>query len=374
MTEFLKSIGIANPSGSGWLIVVFTFVVAWIVTWRFMPRVRQFALKVGWADQPNARRLNKEPLPNAGGLAIFAGVVAALIVATTLRPILIQEVQVQVLAILLGGAILVLVGFVDDQFGLPPLFRLLVQLLAALLLVAVDIRFHAAFGTALDPFWGMILTIVWVIGVTNAVNLMDGIDGLAGGIAFITAMSLLAVSAQNPHWAAATLVLAALGGAALGFLRHNFYPSRIIMGDAGAYFFGYVLAATALLGSLKVTTVFSLVPIALFLLLPILDTTQVFIRRLLRKQNPLSTPGKDHIHHQLLARGFSQRRTTVILWIATLVLNLVAMWVQGVNPLVIGVTATGIASLLGFTVWRRLRAVWKEAAQVKVNPSQIPPV
>ena len=374
MSEFLKSIGIANPSGSGWLIVVFTFIVAWVVTWRFMPRVRQFALKVGWADQPNARRLNKEPLPNAGGLAIFAGVVAALIVATTLRPILIQEVQVQVLAILLGGAILVLVGFVDDQFGLPPLFRLLVQLLAALLLVAVDIRFHAAFGTALDPFWGMVLTIVWVIGVTNAVNLMDGIDGLAGGIAFITAMSLLAVSAQNPHWAAATLVLAALGGAALGFLRHNFYPSRIIMGDAGAYFFGYVLAATALLGSLKVTTVFSLVPIALFLLLPILDTTQVFIRRLLRKQNPLSTPGKDHIHHQLLARGFSQRRTTVILWIATLVLNLVAMWVQGVNPLVIGVTATGIASLLGFTVWRRLRAVWKEAAQVKVNPSQIPPV
>jgi UDP-GlcNAc:undecaprenyl-phosphate GlcNAc-1-phosphate transferase len=373
MSEFMKSIGIANPSGSGWLIVVFTFVVAWVVTWRFMPRVRQFALKVGWADQPNARRLNKEPLPNAGGLAIFAGVVAALIVATALRPILIQEVQVQVLAILLGGAILVLVGFVDDQFGLPPLFRLLVQLLAVLLLVAVDIRFHAAFGTALDPLWGIVLTIVWVIGITNAVNLMDGVDGLAGGIAFITAMSLLAVSAQNPQWAAATLVLAALGGAALGFLRHNFYPSRIIMGDAGAYFFGYVLAATALLGSLKITTVFSLVPTALFLLLPILDTTQVFIRRLLRRQNPLSTPGKDHIHHRLLARGLSQRCTTVILWATTLALNLVAMWVQGVSPMVIGVTAAGIASLLGFTVWRRLRAVWKETAQVQINPSQIPP-
>ncbi|MDT7919960.1 MAG: MraY family glycosyltransferase [Meiothermus sp.] len=374
MSEFMQSIGIANPSGSGWLIVVFTFVVAWVVTWRFMPRVRQFALKVGWADQPGARRLNKEPLPNAGGLAIFAGVVAALIVATTLRPILIQEVQVQVLAILLGGAILVLVGFVDDQFGLPPLFRLLVQLLAALLLVAVDIRFHAAFGTALDPLWGIVLTILWVIGITNAVNLMDGVDGLAGGIAFITAMSLLAVSAQNPQWAAATLVLAALGGAALGFLRHNFHPSRIIMGDAGAYFFGYVLAATALLGSLKITTVFSLVPTALFLLLPILDTTQVFIRRLLRRQNPLSTPGKDHIHHRLLDRGLSQRCTTVILWATTLALNLVAMWVQGVSPMVIGVTAAGIASLLGFTVWRRLRAVWKEAAQVQVNPSQIPPV
>jgi UDP-GlcNAc:undecaprenyl-phosphate GlcNAc-1-phosphate transferase len=199
------------------------------------------------------------------------------------------------------------------------------------------------------------------------------VDGLAGGIAFITAMSLLAVSAQNPQWAAATLVLAALGGAALGFLRHNFHPSRIIMGDAGAYFFGYVLAATALLGSLKITTVFSLVPTALFLLLPILDTTQVFIRRLLRRQNPLSTPGKDHIHHRLLARGLSQRCTTVILWATTLALNLVAMWVQGVSPMVIGVTAAGIASLLGFTVWRRLRAVWKETAQVQINPSQIPP-
>ncbi len=363
MIDLLKSIGIANPTGSGWLIVIFTFVVAWAVTWRFMPRVRQFALKVGWADQPNARRLNKEPLPNAGGLAIFAGVVAALIVATALRPILIQEVQVQVLAILLGGAILVLVGFVDDQFGLPPLFRLLVQFLVALLLVAVDIRFHAAFGTALDPFWGIVLTVVWVIGITNAINLMDGVDGLAGGIAFITAMSLLAVSAQNPQWVAATLVLSALAGAALGFLRHNFFPSKIIMGDAGAYFFGYVLAATALLGSLKVTTFFSLIPTALFLLLPILDTAQVFVRRLLKRQNPMATPGKDHIHHRLLARGFSQRRTTVTLWIITLALNLVAMWVQGVGFVVILVTLVGTALLLGFTVWRKLRAVWRESLQ-----------
>ncbi|WP_084640348.1 MraY family glycosyltransferase [Meiothermus rufus] len=362
MTEFLKAIGIANPAGTGWLAVAFTFVVAWVVTWRFIPRVRQFALKVGWADQPNARRLNKEPLPNAGGLAIFAGVVAALVIATSLRPILIQEVQVQVLAILLGGAILVLVGFVDDQFGLPPLFRLLVQFLCALLLVAVDIRFQAAFGTALDPFWGVVLTIFWVMGITNAINLMDGVDGLAGGIAFITAMSLLAVSAQNPQWAAATLVLSALAGAALGFLRHNFHPSKIIMGDAGAYFFGYVLAATAFLGNLKLTTVFALVPTALFLLLPILDTTQVFVRRILRRQNPMSTPGKDHIHHRLLARGFSQRRTTLTLWGVTLAANLLAMAVQGLSPLVILVSASGTTLLLGFTVWRRLSAAWKESA------------
>lgn len=362
MTDLLKSLGIADPSGSGWLTVIFTFVVAWAVTWRFIPRVRQFALKVGWADQPNARRLNKEPLPNAGGLAIFAGVIAALIVATALRPILIQEVQVQVLAILLGGAILVMVGFIDDQFGLPPLFRIIVQLLSALLLIAVGIRFDAAFGTALDPALSVFLSILWIVGITNAINLMDGVDGLAGGISYITAMCLLAVSAQRPEWAAGTLVLAALAGAALGFLRHNFHPSKIIMGDAGAYFFGYVLAATSLLGNLKLTTVFGLIPTALFLLLPILDTSQVVIRRLLRGQNPMSTPGKDHIHHRLLERGFSQRRTTLTLWILTLGFNLIAMIVQPSVPgQVVVVTALVTAGLLAYTVWRKLRAAWREA-------------
>ncbi|MBI5811747.1 MraY family glycosyltransferase [Allomeiothermus silvanus] len=361
MTDFLKSLGIADPGGSGWLIVIFTFIVAWTVTWRFIPRVRQFALKVGWADQPNARRLNKEPLPNAGGLAIFAGVIAALTVATALRPILIQEVQVQILAILLGGAILVMVGFIDDQFGLPPLFRIAVQVLSALLLIAVGIRFNAAFGTALDPVLSVFLSVFWIVGITNAINLMDGVDGLAGGISYITAMCLLAVSAQNPEWAAGTLVLAALAGAALGFLRHNFHPSKIIMGDAGAYFFGYVLAATSLLGNLKLTTVFSLIPTMLFLLLPILDTSQVVIRRLLRGQNPMSTPGKDHIHHRLLERGFSQRRTTLTLWTLTLGFNLLAMAVQPSVPgRVVLVTALVTAGLLAYTVWRKLRAVWRE--------------
>ena len=367
MSEFLQSLGISSPGGTGWLTVIFTFIVAWAVTWRFIPRVRSFALKVGWADQPNARRLNKEPLPNAGGLAIFAGVVAALIIAAVLRPVVAESVLLQMLAILLGGAILVLVGFIDDQYGLPPLFRFTVQILVALLLVAVGIRFHAAFGTAMDPILSATLTVLWIVGITNAVNLMDGVDGLAGGISYITAMCLLAVSAQFTYWASATLVLAALAGAALGFLRHNFHPSKIIMGDAGAYFFGYTLAATALLGSLKVTTVFSLVPTALFLLLPIFDVARVFAGRLLRGQNPMSTPGKDHLHHILLARGFSQSRTTLILWIVTLILNMLAMAVQGLSPLVILLTALGTALLLWFTVWRKMRASWQET-QTAVEP------
>jgi UDP-GlcNAc:undecaprenyl-phosphate GlcNAc-1-phosphate transferase len=201
----------------------------------------------------------------------------------------------------------------------------------------------------------VVLTVLWVVGITNAINLMDGMDGLAGGVSFITAMSLLAVSAQFPTRAAATLLLAALGGAALGFLRHNFHPSHIIMGDAGAYFFGYVLAATSILGNLKVTTVFALVPPVLFLLLPVLDTTQVFIRRLMAGKNPLSTPGKDHLHHRLLALGLSQRRTAITLWGLTGVANWLAMKLQGMTPIVIHATMASIVMLLSFTVWQRMR-------------------
>ncbi|AFY41613.1 MraY family glycosyltransferase [Nostoc sp. PCC 7107] len=350
----LKSLGIADPSGIGWLAVVFTFLFAWLVTWRLIPTVRKFALRVGWADQPNARRLNREPLPNAGGLAIYAGVIAALVLASLLRPIELQSVLAQVLTVLLGGSILVLVGFIDDQFGLPPSVRLWTQIITALLLVANGISIKVAFGTPIDSLLSMLITVLWVVGITNAINLMDGMDGLAGGISFITAMSLLAVSAQFPNKAAATLVLAALGGGALGFLRHNFHPSRIIMGDAGAYFFGYVLAATSILGDLQVTTVFSLVPTVLFLLLPVLDTTQVFLRRLLAGKNPLSTPGKDHLHHRLLAWGFSQSHAAFTLWTITLIGNLLAMHIRSMPLAVIIATATSIIILLSFTIWQRI--------------------
>ncbi len=351
----LKSLGIADPSGTGWLAVVFTFLLAWLVTWRLIPTVRKFALRVGWADQPNARRLNREPLPNAGGLAIYAGVIAALVLASLLRPIELQNVLAQVLTILLGGSILVLVGFIDDQFGLPPSVRLWAQIVTALLLVANGISVKVLFGTPIDSLLSMSLTVLWVVGITNAINLMDGMDGLAGGISFITAMSLLGVAAQFNNRAAAILVLAALGGGALGFLRHNFHPSRIIMGDAGAYFFGYVLAATSILGKLQQNTVYALIPTVLFLLLPVLDTTQVFVRRLLAGNNPLSTPGKDHLHHRLLAWGLSQRHAAFTLWSITLVFNLLAMRIQGMSLAVILTTAISIIILLGFTVWQRIR-------------------
>lgn len=359
--DFLNALGIAAPGRWGWVAVILTFVIAALAAWWFIPRVRLFSMRVGWADKPNARRLNEEPLPNAGGLAIFASVVLALVIATLLRRIEIQDVQVQVLAILLGGSFLIMAGFIDDQFGLPPVFRLLVQLLSALLLVGVGIRMEISFGGSFATAISVILTVLWIVAITNAINLLDGVDGLAGGVSFITAMSLLAVSAQDQAKAAATLLLAALGGAALGFLRHNFPPSRIIMGDSGAYFFGFVLAASSILGNLKITTLFGLVPtvllLLLFFLVPVLDTVQVVLHRLFQRKNPLSSPGRDHVHHRLLARGLSQTRTTLILWGVTLLTNLVALVVQGMSATVVITTGIGIVVLLAVIALLRLRAL-----------------
>ncbi|MGB9879717.1 MAG: MraY family glycosyltransferase [Anaerolineae bacterium] len=366
LTSFFHRLGIAAPGRLGWVTVVITFAIAILAAWWFTPRVRLFALRVGWADEPNPRRLNREPLPNAGGLAIFASVIVALIIATLLRRIVIQDVQVQILAILLGASFLIMAGFIDDQFELPPLFRLIVQLMAALLLVGVGIRIEVAWGGSFAIVISTVITVIWIVAITNAINLLDGVDGLAGGVSFITAMSLLAVSAQDQAKAAATLLLAAVAGAALGFLRHNFPPSRIIMGDSGAYFFGFVLSASSILGSLKVTTLFSLFPTVFYLLLffalPLIDTIQVVLRRLLKRKNPLSSPGKDHLHHGLLARGLSQTRTTLILWGVTLVANLVAMAVQRMSVAVILTTGLGIVVFLAVIVWMRRRALRKGLA------------
>ncbi len=357
--SLMNSIGIADPQGRGWLSVVLTFMFAWIVTYLFIPKVRTFALKVGWADEPNARRLHQEPRPNAGGLAIYTGVVAAIILAGCLSTMVLLKVQVAILAILLGGSVLVIVGFIDDQFGgLPALFRLLVQILTALLLVVCGIQIHVVyFGESIDNILSIVLTVFWIVGITNAVNLMDGMDGLAGGVSFISAMSLLAASAQFESRAAATLICAGVAGAALGFLRHNYHPSRIFMGDAGAYFLGYVLAATSILGYVKVTTVTSLIPTMMLFIVPIIDTSQVIVKRLLSGHNPLSTPGKDHLHHRLLAQGFSQRHSALILWGVTLAAGIIAMQMQGAKPMAIVVTALGIALMLIGTVWLRLRAI-----------------
>lgn len=363
-------LGIADPFGAGFLSVLVTFVTALALTWLFIPRLREFAVQAGWADMPNARRLNKEPLPNAGGLAIFAGFVVSIVVAWALRPIVVELVNIQVLAIMLGAAILVLVGFIDDQFGLSPLSRLLVQLLVSVLLVVNGLKmdfnaipFMPVLPDAVNNPLSTALTILWIVGLTNAVNLMDGVDGVVGGVGFVVSMVLLVTAAQFPDRAAAVILLAGLAGACLGYLRYNFNPSRIIMGDAGAYLIGFTLAAVSLLGTLKVSAGASLIVPLIVLALPVLDTTQVVIGRLRRGiRNPLGHPDKTHIHHRVLARTASARRTAVILWGVALLCGVLGMLLQGVAPLVVLVTALVVGLCLWFVAHTRMQAHERERA------------
>jgi UDP-GlcNAc:undecaprenyl-phosphate GlcNAc-1-phosphate transferase len=361
---FAQQLGIADLFGGGFWTVVLTFMTAALITWRFIPQVRAFALRAGWADAPNERRLNTVPLPNAGGLAIFVGFMVSLIVGWALRPIVIEAVNIQVLAILLGASLMVLVGFIDDQYGLTPLFRLGAQILAATLLLVnglqIDVRSLPFLHTLGDPsaqVLGTVVTVLWVVGLTNAMNLLDGVDGVVGGVAFIASLMLLVTAAQFPDRAAAVILLAGLAGSALGYLRHNFNPSRIIMGDAGSTLFGYTLAAVSLLGTLKVSAGASLIVPLLIMALPLVDTTQVVIGRLARGiRNPLGHPDKTHLHFRVLARTGNARRTAVVLWAAALICGMLGMFVQHIAPLTVLLTVLFIGTALWYVAARRIRA------------------
>lgn len=378
LQSFAAGLGIAEPFGRGFLSVILTFVTALGFTWLFIPRLLRFALEKGWADQPNERRLNVRPLPNAGGLAIFAGFVVSLVVAWALRPIIIQGVSIQVLAILLGGSWLVLVGFIDDQFGLSPLVRLLVQTLAAALLMVNGLMIDFAAIPLLSHVPGslnlplsVLVTWLWVVGLTNAVNLLDGVDGVVGGVAFVASMVLLVTAAQFPDRAAAVILLAGLAGATLGYLRHNFNPSHIIMGDAGSTLLGYTLAAVSLLGTVKATASASVLLPLLVLALPIVDTTQVVLGRLARGiRNPLAHPDKTHIHHRVLARTASARKTALTLWTVSLVFGLLGMAAQGVGFWPILATGLGVALLLALVAYSRVRAHRQELSQPAASAVQ----
>nr|WP_189642390.1 MraY family glycosyltransferase [Deinococcus piscis] len=371
-------LGIAEPFGRGFLSVLLTFFTALAFTWMFIPRLLKFALEKGWADQPNERRLNVRPLPNAGGLAIFAGFVVSLVVAWAMRPIIIQDVNIQVLAILLGGSWLVLVGFIDDQFGLSPLVRLLVQTLAAALLMVnglmIDfnaIPFLSVVPESLNGPLSALVTWLWVVGLTNAVNLLDGVDGVVGGVAFVASMVLLVTAAQFPDRAAAVILLAGLAGSTLGYLRHNFNPSHIIMGDAGSTLLGFTLAAVSLLGTVKATASASVLLPLLVLALPIVDTTQVVVGRLARGiRNPLAHPDKTHIHHRVLARTASARKTALTLWALSLGFGLLGMAAQGVDAVPIVVTGLGVAGLLVAVAYTRVLAHRRELGRAAEQASQ----
>ena len=347
------------------------FLVALVGVALLVPHVRRFAREIGavqhgGSDHGTGRRQHLGAMPTIGGIGILAGFLLALLAGSVVRPDLIDAYRVELLAIALGGSLMALVGFIDDMWEIPATMRLASQVVAAGVLVVNGVKIDFVtnyFGTSgylfLSETVAIVLTILWVVGFTNAFNFIDGVDGLSSGIAAISSMSLLAVALQFPDRGAAVLLLAAVAGAALGFLRHNFNPATIFMGDSGAYLLGYVLAAASVLGALKVTAAVSVAAPILILALPVLNITQVTLRRIRRGMDP-TRAANDHLHDILQHRSGSKRVTVLLLWAATLVLGVFGMMMSNTPMPLLLLTIVTTVALVALVVLLRLREVRRE--------------
>lgn len=306
----------------------FVFAIAVIAALILTPLVRRLALRIGFVARPNARSIHVEPKPYLGGLAIFGAFAIAVIAGYGFA-------DDKVVGILVGGALIMALGILDDQYDLSPRVKMLGQVAAAAVLVyGWDVQIHGIINPLNDTwlsfgFWSGPLTLFWIVALVNVVNFIDGLDGLAAGISTIAALTLLLVALQQQQ-SAAVVLTAALAGASIGFLRYNFNPAKIFMGDAGAMFLGYTLAALSVHGVLKsAVTVGVIVPV-LALALPIADTAFAIVRRLASGRS-IGQADKDHLHHRLLRLGLSHRNTVLVMWAISAWLGLSAVAVTEVT-------------------------------------------
>lgn len=322
------------------------FALAAVIAYLSTPVVCRLAKRTGAVDQPDVkpggRHIHDKPTPRLGGLAIFAGFTVAIGVVAVVADI--PDWQ-QLLELWYGALIIVAVGVADDYLELPAKLKLAGQIAAAVVLVATgnvvdwisNPWAHAPFpGMSYIGYWGVPLTVFWLVGVTNAMNLIDGLDGLAAGVGSIASVTLLLVGWQEgqPY---VMLITAAIAGAALGFLPYNFYPARIFMGDTGSMLLGFVLGAVAIQGTVKSATTIALAVPMLALGLPILDTSLAIIRRFVHGRS-IFQADKGHLHHRLLALGLNQRQAVIILYFVSGCFGLSAVALADVSSRLVAVT------------------------------------
>ncbi|WP_281693275.1 MraY family glycosyltransferase [Agathobaculum desmolans] len=333
-------------------MVVAAFIAAGILSYLFTPPVKRFAHKIGAIDIPkDSRRMHKKPIPRLGGLAIFGGFLCAIL--------LFGQLDQTMLCVLLGATIIVALGIFDDVLALGAKLKFVVQIIAAAIPVCVG-DLQIKLFTNLNPFsdepffhLGILaipVTIIWIVGITNAVNLIDGLDGLAVGVSSIAAITMLAVALLTGNMAIA-ITMAALAGACIGFMPYNLNPAKIFMGDTGSTFLGYMLATVSIMGLFKFYAVISFAVPFLILGLPIFDTANAIIRRVAAGRSPMS-PDRGHVHHKLIDMGFNQKQAVAILYAisATLGLTAVVLTSSGEVKAIVLLLAVLAAILVGACV------------------------
>lgn len=342
------------------------FILSLVTALAATPLVRGIARRVGAMDLPERsfRKIHRTSVPRLGGLAIFvafyAPLIGLLVVDSGMGYLFTRDIS-KALGLLLGGLPIVVLGAYDDVVGARATQKFIVQFGVAFALYALGFRISAVstpFGFTVHLGWmGFPLTCIWIVGLINAMNLIDGLDGLASGVAFFAAATTLAVAWVRGD-ALMMLFMASLTGSVLGFLVFNFNPATIFMGDTGSMFLGYVVGVTALQTNTKGEATVALLTPVLALGIPIMDTLLAMLRRALRAQ-PMFVGDREHIHHRLLARGLSHRGAVLVIYAASLLFGLMALGAslgKGAN-ITIMLIAAGVVTVVG------IRALSKESGE-----------
>jgi UDP-GlcNAc:undecaprenyl-phosphate GlcNAc-1-phosphate transferase len=353
-----------------------------LTTFLVTPLVRRLAFAIGAMDVPDARKIHAAPMPRLGGVAVFAGFALPWLLLYLMNnrvAQVFQQYERQFLGLLLGGFAILLVGVVDDVKPMRALHKLLAQLAVAAGLYFAGFRItelSVPFTSSVLPLGWLALpaTVLWIVALTNAINLLDGIDGLVSGVTATISLALALINILTGNVLVA-LVTFCLAGAALGFVPYNFSPARIFLGDSGSLFMGLTMACIGTLSLFKAATAtFVLVPLVLFAL-PLFDTTSVMLGRMRRGQH-IFTPDKTHVHHRLLRLGLTQRQAATLLYAVTIFLGLAAVLLSWrATPATfmgVFVVAGGLgAALVGWTLWiRRRKAARTPPAAAAPDPAR----
>jgi UDP-GlcNAc:undecaprenyl-phosphate GlcNAc-1-phosphate transferase len=301
-----------------------------VLSFFFTPVARQLAFKLGILDIPkDDRKVHKEPIPYLGGAAIYASAIFTMLIFS--------ELDKTSVSIMIGGTVVFLIGLIDDINDISPKLKLAGQIIAAMIAVYGGAKIN--YITNPIPGYNVIylehfatpISILWIVGITNTINLVDGLDGLASGVAAISASTMMFMASIS-GFDYILLECAVIAGSSLGFLPYNFNPAKIFMGDTGSLFLGYMLAVISILGFLKTVTLAAIIIMVLVLGIPLFDTFFAIVRRI-RNKKPIMEADRGHVHHRLLAKGFTQRQTVLILYIVSILFGAAAIFFSDSEPL-----------------------------------------
>src|SRR6056297_337952 len=318
------------------------FFTAFVLSFFFTPVARNLAFKLGVLDVPkDDRKVHKEPIPYLGGAAIYASAILTMLIFS--------DLDKTAISIMLGGTVVFFVGLMDDIKDISPKLKLAGQIIAALIAVygGATINYFTnplpGYDVIYLEYLSIPVSVLWIVGITNTINLIDGLDGLASGVAAISASTMMFMASVS-GFDYILVECAVIAGASLGFLPYNFNPAKIFMGDTGSLFLGYMLGVISIVGFLKTVTLAALIIMVLVLGIPLFDTFFAIIRRI-KNRRSIMEADRGHVHHRLLAKGFTQRQTVIILYIVSIIFGAAAIIFADSEPLE-GILVIGAVSVI----------------------------